>query len=548
LDETNRRIGIVRGVLPVSLPRLRAPAENRAVLAHPPLAEIGSRVEFNRSLFSNSDLQLDGARLAGMRRSAVAEIIAAARTYLIDAGEPAPDLSADSLFVAGHQPDLFHPGVWVKNYALNALAGRHGAMPLNLIVDNDTAKASAIHVPVWGRQDDPAAVHLVTLPYDHFPGEVPYEERTVHDERLFAEFPETVKERTSGWPFDPILPDHWADVLRQRERTPLLGERFAAARRVWERRWGCQNLELPISRLCATESFARFAVALVEQLPAFHTTYNDCVHDYRSRHGIRSPNHPVPDLLRDGDWLEAPFWAWRAGGQRRSRLFVRSVASGWRLRVGGEPWPDLPRAGAAERWRRLETEGFKIRTRALTTTLFARLCLADLFIHGIGGGKYDELTDLIIAKQFGIRPPAFLILTGTLRLPLPGYPARADDERAAWRSVRDIHWNPQRHLPADAEDWQDMVEARQRVTVQTDKTWRKERFKELRRLTDRIRTRIAAIEAEARRAAERASAEAAANAILRRRDYAFCLYPESSLRPFLTQFQANVISTRQPPC
>ncbi len=525
---------------------ISAPVENGAFLAHPPLAEVNHRLQLNRSLFSDSGISLCGTPLADFRRTAVAETIAAARTYLHAAGERVPDISAGSLLVAGHQPDLFHPGVWLKNFALNALAGRNGAMPLNLVIDNDTAKASAVHVPVLGSSGNPKAVHLATLPYDHFPGEVPFEERAVHDEDLFAGFPQTLHDRTSNWQFQPILADYWADVLRQRDRTSLLGERFAAARRGWERRWGCHNLEIPISRLCATESFARFAIATLDQLPAFHATYNESVQDYRRRHDIRSPNHPVPDLLRDGEWLEAPFWAWRTGGQRRSRLFMRPVAGGWQLRVGGQPWPDLPRAAAINRWQRLEAEGFKIRTRALTTTLFARLCLADLFIHGIGGGKYDELTDSIIAKHFRIRPPEFLILTGTLRLPFSGYPVTTDDERVAWRLVRDIHWNPQRHLPAHVEDWQDMVEARQRVTEQPDSTWRKERFKELRRLTDRIRTRVANIEAEAHRAAERISAETAANAILQRRDYAFCLYPQSSLQPFLTQFQAT--SSRQSPC
>jgi hypothetical protein len=26
-----------------------------------------------------------------------------------------------SLIVGGHQPELFHPGVWLKNFALNEL-------------------------------------------------------------------------------------------------------------------------------------------------------------------------------------------------------------------------------------------------------------------------------------------------------------------------------------------------------------------------------------------------------------------------------------------
>ena len=48
-----------------------------------------------------------------------------------------------------------------------------------------------------------------------------------------------------------------------------------------------------------------------------------------------------------------------------------------------------------------------LRPRALTLTLFARLCLGDFFIHGIGGGKYDEVTDAIIRDYFGVEPPAY---------------------------------------------------------------------------------------------------------------------------------------------
>ena len=41
----------------------------------------------------------------------------------------------------------------------------------------------------------------------------------------------------------------------------------------------------------------------------------------------------------------------------------------------------------------LPSRGIRLRTRALTTTLFARYVLGDLFVHGIGGAKYDELGD-----------------------------------------------------------------------------------------------------------------------------------------------------------
>ena len=67
-----------------------------------------------------------------------------------------------------------------------------------------------------------------------------------------------------------------------------------------------------------------------------------------------------------------------------------------------------------------------LRPRALTLTLFARLCLGDFFIHGIGGGKYDEVTDAIIRDYFGIEPPAYQVLSATLHLPLPAFPSTED--------------------------------------------------------------------------------------------------------------------------
>src|SRR5439155_12720662 len=164
----------------------------------------------------------------------------------------------------------------------------------------------------------------------------------------------------------------------------LLGERFASARRALERNWGCANLEVPVSRVCRTEPFAWFACHLLTQLPRFHELYNGIVRDYRRAHGIRSHNHPVPDLAAAGDWREVPLWGWRQGQPRRQRLMARTGAGVVVLRAGDEAWPALPLEMPAlvAAWRELERRGFKVRSRALTNTLFARLFLCDLFVHG----------------------------------------------------------------------------------------------------------------------------------------------------------------------
>src|SRR5207249_2187885 len=151
---------------------------------------------------------------------------------------------------------------------------------------------------------------------------------------------------------------------RQAQRTPLLGERLAAARRTIERRWGCHNLELPVSLLCGSESFAWFACHLLGDLSRFRSIYNRCVQEYRRLHGIRSRNHPVPDLI----------------------------------------------------------------------------------IHGIGGAKYDELTDEIMRRFYGLEAPEYLVLSATLWLPLPAFPVGLDLCKRLARELRDVHYNPQRHL------------------------------------------------------------------------------------------------------
>jgi hypothetical protein len=538
------RLPALQGELSVIVsPRLRAPREDRAVVAEPPLDAVGAVLADNRSRMSRWDLALFGRPWADLAREARQATLTAAQDYLRRSGEPVPTGDSDSLLLSGHQPELFHPGVWVKNFALHGLARRHGATAVNLVVDNDVAKLTALRVPA------PDAVssdwpHAELIPFDYWSGEVPYEERPVRDEGLFASFGERVLAALGGWGYRPLVADFWPEVLRQAERTPLLGERLAAARRTLERGWDCHNLEVPVSALCQTPAFAWFACHLLANLARFHAVYNDCVHAYRRQYGIRSRNHPVPDLAADGPWRELPLWGWRAGRAQRGRLLARHTDDGIELRVGSEIWPRLP-AGEPQTliatWQDLERQGFKVRSRALTNTLFARLLVSDLFVHGIGGGKYDELTDEIVRRFYGVEPPRFLVLTATLLLPLPSQPVRVEDCRRLRRTLRDLRHNPQRHLAESVAARPEVAEllARQRAWVSRQPAGpreRRERFAELRRLRERLGQYLDGQEQAAARELEACDYRLRANAVLRRRDYAFCLYPERELRQFCTQF------------
>jgi hypothetical protein len=548
------------GVVPVNrVSTLRAPAGNGAVVAEPPLSAVGALLEENRR-------RDPGPRLRGLlhRPDARRAVLDAARRYMQGFGEPLPDVPADApIIAAGHQPELFHPGVWVKNFALHGLAHRHHLAAVNLVVDNDTVKSTSIHAPAWTVQG-PDLIALLTaeqaeyerrkrideaseewhaknpkdyvasIPFDRWTSDIPWEERGILDQELFKSFPERVRRESMVSP-SILRRDYWKDVLRIATNCSNLGCCFAAARRALERRWGCHNFEVPVSAVCATEPFARFACDLLTALSQFRQVHNDTLAAYRRANKVRSGSRPIPDLAAEGDWLEAPFWGWRAGQPRRGRLMVRRTADRLELRAGAEQWPSLPFSATdpsilVRAWRELEPAGYKVRSRALTNTLFARLFFADLFIHGIGGGKYDEITDGIIRRFYECEPPNYLVLSATRLLPLVSYTEAPEECRRYAREIRDIYWNPQRYRTGGEEKqaWIDKVP--------TTKAERRERFEKLRELTAHLREPLTEELDRWRTLLAICLDILANNAVKQRRDYPFVLYDEETLRPFCTQF------------
>src|SRR5262249_17112451 len=139
--------------------RLRAPLAHGAGGGDPPLRGLARRLAGGRGGPPvPPDLRVWGRPLVGLRRLGRAPAPPAAHAHPAPPPcvPPAPDAA---ILAAGHQPEIFHPGVWVKNFALHGLARAVGATPLNLVVDNDTVKTTSLAVPCWaaGRREDPHA-------------------------------------------------------------------------------------------------------------------------------------------------------------------------------------------------------------------------------------------------------------------------------------------------------------------------------------------------------------------------------------------------------
>ena len=555
----------------ISRSELRAPIEDRGLLQIPPLADLASVAEANARSFQmlrcGGDWLEDFRPCADERQAVRFEVWNAAQNWtqrlLAAAGYREPDGSTDAqsgkLFfppspssslwlVTGHQPALFHPGVWIKNFALTALARQFDkAVGLNLIVDNDVAPAPSLLIPAGS----PQAPRWESLAYDAAPGAAPWEETRVADRTLFETFGVRVGQALASWGISPLAAEFWPRVLRAEQSLDNTGWAFSAARAAIEWSWGAGNLELPLSGLCQLQGFYRFVIRLLNQLPRFHGTYNRALAEYRRAYRIRSRTHPVPDLRSDQDWLEAPFWIWCQGERQRRRLMVRRIQDRLELSDGLsvlDALPtgpaDLPMAVAV--LQRLATRGIRLRTRALTTTLFSRLYLADLFMHGIGGAKYDEMTDQIIRDFCQMDPPRFATLSATLRLPLDSFPVNAHTVWNLKQALRSAEQHPGSHLDhPDAPTTQALLSELNRLTAEQQAFRRGEatvghlagegplRYRRLHEIRDELRA--ATVENRQRLAGQLAEAErhVAANRILRSREYAFCLFPPQLLRSFV---------------
>ena len=392
------------------------------------------------------------------------------------------------VIVTGHQPELYHPGVWVKNFATARAAKACGGFALNLIADHDTLKSRAINVV--HHHTDPTHVELQSIPFDQPGPELPWELATVKDAAAWTEFTNRVCQAAKSWNFTPML-------LKRNWPTPrgTWGETFTAMRRTVETELGLNIRDVAVSTLGGTPEFGEFVRGVQSDLPRFREVYNRAILAYRTRHKLRSHTHPAPKLAEN----ESPFWAVTSTG--------RTV-----------PTSDTPLSA--------------FRPRALTLTLFARLMLGDLFMHGLGGAKYDEVTDEVMRHWLGIEPPRYAVLSATALLPFNTFDASPQQLRHVQRQLRELDWQPERHGAGPAElvrqkqEWIDRPSA--------NRTARQERFQQLSYTTKQLRNSVSRTVKEDE--GMRLIQELTANGKLARRDFPWVLHPEETLLPFLQAY------------
>jgi hypothetical protein len=503
--------------------RIAPPEGHGEVLCDPPYAGWAGLILANRT---SAETWSDALR--ALREDAHAEVLEAADAYSRARGiaELADTDAHRPIVMTGHQPELYHPGVWVKDFLLDLLASETGAAAIDLVVDTDRASAVSLGVPRLGPPVDVQAVTLAPEAAGAFC------QAPVPDAAAREAFRAEGADALSRLPA-PALAHHFetfCDALE--EAAPLAEDRadlMTIARRAYESPTGSRYLELPVSRMARTVSFGRFAEDIIADARRFRLAMNEALDAYRERTGTRSAAQPFPDLEADGDLTELPFWLLREG--RRERAWVDT--SGILHSGEGQVREPVPAPHGSASVEGLLAQGWLLVPKALTLTLFARLFASDLFIHGTGGGRYDRVTDAVIRAYFGVEPPRYVVASMTLLLPLGGHVATSEEVSALTQSLHRLEHNPDamlaevefddddeyRDARALAEEKASLVEAIGRPDAD-----RKRLGARIREVNASLAALLEPVAAAMRERLERARSAHEAAEVLTDRTYAYCLW------------------------
>ncbi len=446
--------------------KLITPSGDGDILIEPTAAEWLPLLERNIDQFQRQRITLAGRLIEQVQREV------RSRLGVTDPSCP--------ILAVGHQPEFVHPGVWAKYVVTQHLAERLGGLAVDFVVDNDTPHSDFLEVPTV---DAEGFVKTRLIRFYEGPTGSAYEGRAA----LTSPMIEAIARDIGELPFPSAITDYLAGLKNAAEVSDVTDQHLAGLRRV------DALLNVNLRKIRVSRVFGGpFVADLLIDAERFAVCYNRALILYRRIEGIRTSNRPLPNLAEHGSRVETAFWIYRPGS-RRYRLWVERTGSDVEIfadtesvaRVSAAALLDDPDAVLRS------MAPWVVRPRALTLTLWARLLACDLFVHGIGGSKYDRITDGIFRSYYACPPPAYVCVTATLRLPLPRQAVEREDILAAQRRLRDLHFNPARYIENLPEavliQRADLIEqSRRQRSARAPSEQRRETFLAIRKLHEEI--------------------------------------------------------------
>lgn len=505
------------------------PKGHGEVLTQPPYEEWTAVSGEAAARIAEWDAVVGGLPVAELRRLARREAVATARAFSKRLGVRVADVDDEPALLAmsGHQPELYHTGIWVKAFLLQRFADETGAAAIDLVVDSDSFDAASVTAPCWEPEVARCRQYLAVGSPDTC-----YACVSPPNAVEIAQFCEAGSHMLSTLPA-PAIARHFREFCEHLKSAAAdagdLGELLTIARRRYEAVAGTDYLELPVTRQAATESFLRFVAHVLLDAARFRECYNEALHAFREATGTRSPAQPFPDLaVTEEGMLELPFWF--VGGGHRRQMWLRPgerpeiVANGFTLEL-----PALL-ADAVDALREMDGT---IAPKAATLTMFERLFVADLFIHGVGGGRYDAVTDEVIRRYFGIEPPRFTLASMTMYLPLGAHVITDEEIDRAEQRLKRLEHNPDQLLgevdfdsPAEREQAHRLAEEKARLVraIAEEGADKKTLGRRIREVNAELAAAMAPLQEQMRHQLDGLRAQRKASDILTDRTYPYCYW------------------------
>jgi len=531
---------------------LSAPAEDGEILLKPDVEKIKKDLQHNREQLANCPVRIGESTLGDWRRRTRGEILTLARDYCRKLHLPEVSFAPEDLMVVtGHQCQFFHCGILAKYYFVEALVQKEAGVALNLIVDSDLTKNIELRLPV----QLPEGWVVRSLASGRYDPQLPMERQRSPGCREVQGVIKELKKLSAEY----ISNERLAEIERVWQEAAELSENLADFFTLLNRKlrdsgpvdWG----EIPVSTIGGSEGFLAFTQDMLRRSVQVRQCYNEALASYRKLYNKRSGQGPMPELRGSGkqeQWQESPFWVVNNEGyikqeqSRRRPLFVRQekdilFLGDGKIELGSVKQEYLYEVAPLAAY--LKERQLSLRPRALTLSVFARLFLGDIFVHGIGGAYYDQVSDEFIKRYYRMAVPGFVCVSATKYLPL-SEKVRPDESRDQLRSChqiqRDLQFNPQRYLNVNADKGSvraNLLVNREQVIEESEELRRNQGSKEQRReVFERIRglnSELAAQAGEAKKQLKQKTDEAErqyrSSKTAYDREYFFGLYPRQDL-------------------
>lgn len=287
------------------------------------------------------------------------------------------------IFATGHQPDFHHPGILAKDLLIHRLSKELNGLPLHIIVDTDQFHINFTY-PILVTKNQ---ARLVNLSLGQKNSSI-YNSVHITDgmkEMISQELKNCLNSLHEFIHIDQYnyCKSKIIEILDGIENSQDIQNVSEKLRLEFLQENQIQIPIIRVSELIQTKAFINMVQKIKNRQSEFVSKFNHHLHEYRKLHKIKNIAQPIPELGLE----ELPFWILSQKTETREPLKAND-----------------------------DLTSHTILPRAITLTMFIRLFISDFFVHGTGGGRYEDVSNHLIQDFFEIQPSPYIVCSSTMRL------------------------------------------------------------------------------------------------------------------------------------